>query len=135
MFPDNKLTSVIGIGTDIIEIDRVARAIERGGERFLRRIFTAAEIEFCERRRDPYACFSARFAAKEAVGKALGVGLAGLQWLDIEIRRTEGEKPGVALHGAAARIAGERRIARVLISMSHSREYATAFAVAEGEVN
>lgn len=134
MFPDNKLISVIGIGTDIIEIDRVARAIERGGERFLGRIFTAAEIDFCESRRDRYACLSARFAAKEAVGKALGVGLAGLQWLDIEIRRSEGEQPRVVLHGAAARIAGEQGIGRVLVSMSHSREYATAFAVAEGEV-
>lgn len=122
-----------GVGTDLIEISRVRQAVERGGRRFLERVYTEEEIAFCEGRRDRYACLAARFAAKEAVFKALGNGLAGCRWVDVEVCRTGGGRPKILLHGAAARLARENGIASVLISLSHSREHAVAFALAERE--
>jgi len=122
-----------GIGTDIIEISRIREAVERGGRRFLERVFTEGEIAFCEGRRDRYACLAARFAAKEAVFKALGNGLAGCRWVDVEVCRTGGDRPRILLHGAAARLARENGIASVLISLSHNREHAVAFALAARE--
>lgn len=126
---------LIGVGTDIIEIDRVKQAVERSGRRFLERVFTSGERDFCEARRDRFACYAARFAAKEAVLKALGSGLAGCRWVDVEVSRIGGGRPEVLLHGAAAELAKEKGIATVLISLSHDRDRAVAFAVAaEGEV-
>ncbi len=122
-----------GVGTDIIEISRVREAVERGGRRFLERVYTEGEIAFCEGRRDRYACLAVRFAAKEAVFKALGNGLAGCRWVDVEVCRTGRGRPEIILHGAAARLARENGIASVLISMSHSREHAVAFALAARE--
>ena len=122
-----------GVGTDLIEIDRVRQAVDRGGRRFLERVFTEGEIAFCEGRRDRFACFAARFAAKEAVLKALGSGLAGCRWVDVEIHRAGGERPEVLLHGAAAKLAGENGIISVLVSLSHGREHAIAFALATRE--
>ncbi|KUK82412.1 MAG: Holo-[acyl-carrier-protein] synthase [Pelotomaculum thermopropionicum] len=126
-----KFTSgLAGVGTDIIEIDRVERAVQRGGRRFLERVFTPAECFFCDARKDRFACYAARFAAKEAVLKALGSGLAGCRWVDVEISREEGGPPKVKLSGTAAEIIKKNGIAEVLVSLSHNRKYAVAFAVA-----
>lgn len=133
MFHDNQpAAGIIGVGADIIEICRVRRAVERGGRRFLERVFTPAERDFCNARRDRYACYAARFAAKEAVLKAMGTGLSGCRWVDVEVARPGGGPPEIVLHGEAARLAGRKGISTVLISLSHGREHAVAFAVAAG---
>jgi holo-[acyl-carrier protein] synthase len=119
-----------GVGTDIIEIERVERAVQRGGRRFLERVFTPAERFFCDARKDRFACYAARFAAKEAVLKAMGSGLAGCRWVDVEIIREEGAPPKVQLHGTAVEITKKKGIAEVLVSLSHNRKYAVAFAAA-----
>lgn len=124
---------LVGVGTDIIEIDRVKQAVERGGRRFLERVFTPVEQEFCDARRDRFACYAARFAAKEAVLKAVGSGLAGCRWVDVEIGREKGGRPKVCLRGMAAEITKKSGIAEVLVSLSHNREHAVAFAAALGE--
>lgn len=134
MYCDRPPTAgLIGVGTDIIEIDRVKGAVERSGSRFLERVFTFGERLFCDARRDCFACYAARFAAKEAVLKALGSGLSGCRWVDVEVSRINGGRPEILLHGAAAEMAKERGIATVLISLSHDRERAVAFAIATGE--
>lgn len=124
---------LIGVGTDIVEIGRIKQAVERGGRRFLERVFTSGERDFCDVRRDRFACYAARFAAKEAVLKAMGTGLAGCRWVDVEVRRKNGGPPEVLLHGAASELAKEKGIAAVLISLSHDGDRAVAFAVAAGE--
>ena len=125
---------VAGIGTDIIEIERVARAAAKSGNRFLNRVFTAEELDLCLRRRDPWPCLAARFAAKEAVFKALGTGITA--WHDVEVTGGGNRPVGVTLSGAAARRAKEEKIAAVLLSIAHDRGRALAFATAvRGEVH
>jgi len=119
---------VTGIGTDIIEITRVARAAEKAGDRFLNRVFTPREISFCMRRRDPWPCLAARFAAKEAVFKALGTGLTA--WHDVEVAGGGGHPLRVTLSGAAKQHAGAGKIDCVLLSIAHDRGRAVAFATA-----
>jgi holo-[acyl-carrier protein] synthase len=119
-----------GIGTDIVEIDRIRRVAGRMGHRFLERIFTESELACCFRRADPFPCLAARFAAKEAVFKSLGTGLFGCRWTDVEIVRTGTSAPEVLLGGNAGVIARKAGIARVMISMSHGRGSAVAFALA-----
>ncbi|OPY58014.1 MAG: Holo-(acyl-carrier-protein) synthase [Pelotomaculum sp. PtaU1.Bin035] len=126
-------SGLFGVGTDIVEIERVKQAAVRSGGRFLKRVFTISERNFCDARRDRFACYAARFAAKEAVFKAIGTGLAGSRWTDVEIGRKTGGCPTVLLHGAAAAVAEERGIGRVLLSLSHDRDRALAFVVAERE--
>lgn len=124
--------SIIGVGTDIIEIERVKLAVERSGNRFLTRVYTSGEIAYCEARRDRISCYASRFAAKEAVLKAIGSGLAGCRWVEVEVSRKKDGPPAVLLHGAAAELAAKRGIESFHITLSHSREFAVAFAVATG---
>lgn len=119
-----------GMGIDIIEIARIEKVIERKGERFLARVFTAREIAYCRRSVRPGPRLAARFAAKEAVLKALGLGLRQVKWTDIEISRDIAGKPLVQLSGRAAAIAAERGISEMHLSLSHSRDYATAQVIA-----
>jgi len=122
---------VPGIGTDIVEIERIRQAVQKRGRRLLDRLFTPEEQALCGARRDPYPCYAGRFAAKEAVLKALGTGLAGCHWTDVQIERDAAGAPVVRLAGPAAALAGG---ARVLVSISHDRERALAFALAwEGD--
>jgi holo-[acyl-carrier protein] synthase len=117
---------IIGLGLDLTDIDRVADVIERYGERFLRRIFTGAEIAYCTRRRVPAIHFAGRFAAKEAAMKALGTGRSrGVLWRDVEIVRAAGP-PQLQFHGAAG-----RRFAAIggrssLVTITHSDTIAAA---------
>jgi len=127
------VAGIAGIGTDIVEIERVKQAAERNGDRFLNRVFTPSERSFCDSRRDRFACYAVRFAAKEAVLKAMGTGLAGSRWTDVEIARKTGGFPTVLLHGATAALAAKKGIGRMLLSLSHDREKALAFAVAVRE--
>ncbi len=125
---------IVGIGTDIIECPRIAQMIERHGELFLERVFTPLEIEYCHRRKAAIQHYAGRWAAKEAVLKALGTGWSrGIKWVDIEVRNEMGGAPRILLAGAACDVAAERRIAQMLISISHCRNYATAYAVAVSE--
>lgn len=116
----------ITVGVDIIEIDRVARAVERWGQRFLERIYTPGEVAFCRGRSERLA---SRFAAKEAVMKALGTGTRGVGWREVEVVREPGEAPSIVLHGRASRRAQALGIESLAVSLSHSREYAVASVV------
>ena len=116
------------IGTDIIEISRIEEAIERWGDRFLRRVYTPREIELY--RKHP-ASLAARFAAKEAVMKALDTPDRGIGFRDIEVIAGPNGKPAVALHGPAQKLAAELNVTNLDISLSHSRDNAIAVAIAE----
>ncbi|AAP05214.1 holo-ACP synthase [Chlamydia caviae] len=114
------------IGTDIIEISRIRKAIKAHSQRILNKIFTKREQEYCLSLTNPYPSFAARFAAKEAVAKALGTGIGKVvRWKDIEILKSS-KHPEVYL---PERVYKELGISKVLLSISHSREYATAVAV------
>ena len=113
-------------GIDIIEISRVRGVLERYGQRFLDRIFTPAEIAYCRERAPNLA---ARFAAKEATMKALGPGVRGVGWKDIEVVRHESGAPSIELHGRAKQRAQRLGVQEVAISLSHSKDYAVASVV------
>ncbi|AMV39750.1 holo-ACP synthase [Planctomyces sp. SH-PL62] len=122
---------IIGIGTDIVECPRIGGMIERHGELFLRRIYTDREIRACQARRRPIEHFAARWAAKEAVFKALGTGPSeGVAWTDVEIRGEARGSCRVLVAGAAKDVARRRGVGDVLVSMAHCRTYATAYATA-----
>lgn len=113
-------------GVDIIEIPRVRQLLERYGQRFLNRIYTPGEIGYC-RGRPPN--LAARFAAKEATMKALGTGVRGVGWKDIEVIRHETGAPSIELHGRAKQRAQRLGVLEISLSLSHSQEYAVAFVV------
>ena len=113
-------------GVDIIEIERIGRALERWGQRFLHRIYTAGEISYCRGRPQNLA---ARFAAKEATMKALGTGIRGVGWKDIEVVRHQGGAPSIYLRGRALLRAEKLGVKELALSLSHSRDYAVAFVV------
>jgi holo-[acyl-carrier protein] synthase len=123
---------ILGIGIDVVDIRRLRRALERHGDRFTQRLFTAAEQEYCRAHRDPSPYYAARFAAKEALFKALGTGWAqGVTWLDAEVRRDESGAPGLALLGRADEISKALGAHRIHISLSHSEESAAAVVILE----
>ena len=123
--------SVIGIGTDIIETVRIAQMIEKHGDIFLQRVYTEDEISYCAPRKAANQHYAGRWAAKEAVLKALGTGWAhGIQWTDVEVVNAPGGKPSIVLTGVALEISQKQGIAEMMISISHCREYATAYATA-----
>lgn len=118
------------VGVDIIEIERIQQALEKFGPRFLTRVYTKLEVAFCRGRASELA---ARFAAKEAVMKALGTGARGVAWREIEVLPNHRGKPLVYLHGRAQARAERIGLAELDISMSHSREYAVAFVVGQSQ--
>lgn len=121
---------IVGLGTDIVEVSRIQRMIERHGDAFLQRIFTPAEIGYCQQRRFSSEPFAGRWAAKEAVMKVLGTGfIQGTHFQEIEILSEESGRPRVVLHGSTATLAEQLGIGEILVTMSHSREYATATAI------
>ncbi len=117
-------------GIDLIEVSRIEESVHRFGERFYRRFFTDAERAYCGAR---FAALASRFAAKEAVAKALGTGIGDVRWVEIEIVQGERNKPEVKLHGAAADLAARLGLTEWSISLSHTHEHAIAFVVAIGE--
>lgn len=124
---------IVGVGTDIIECVRIGRLIDRHGEVFLTRVFTEREISYCQSRKNATEHFAGRFAAKEAVLKCLGTGMArGLCWTEIEVRNEQSGQPKITIQGATREIARRLRISDFLISISHCRNYATAYATAIG---
>ena len=124
--PLPEVTLPLTVGVDLIELDRIARTVERYGERFLRRVYTPQEVAFCRGRIPQLA---GRFAAKEAVMKALGTGIRGVGWREIEVVRQRGRPPRVELHGRARERARAMGLVELSLSLSHSRDFAVAFVV------
>ena len=118
---------IVGLGVDIAEVDRIAAAIVRRGRPFLERVFTPAEIAYCERHRNRFERYAGRFAAKEAAMKALGTGwTCGVRWRDIEVTRQPSGRPTLELHGATREHAERLGVRQISISITHSGN--TAFA-------
>jgi holo-[acyl-carrier protein] synthase len=125
--------SVLGIGVDLVENARIEHSLERFGDRFLQRVFTAGEIEYSQSMKYPARHLAARFAAKEAVSKAFGTGIgSSMGWKDIDVRRKESGEPYVVLEGGAKKLAEERRVSKVSITLSHTEHHAMAMIVVEG---
>lgn len=125
---------IVGIGVDLAEVDRIRDALERTdtGQRFRERVFTAGEQQYCERRRRKYESYAARFAAKEAVMKALGRGWgAEIGWSEIEVVRERGGRPSIRLRGKTAAYAERLGVRRISLALTHTAETAMAQAVAE----
>jgi holo-[acyl-carrier protein] synthase len=113
-----------GLGIDIVEVARIEKAMKKWGERFLKRVFTQGEREYCSRKAHPQQSLAARFAAKEAVLKAIGTGLSGgVSWTDVEVVNAESGKPEVRLGKALHEKIGHKK---VLLSISHTKEWAIA---------
>jgi holo-[acyl-carrier protein] synthase len=123
---------VLGLGTDLIEIERIQGSIEQYGERFLERVFTVGEIAYCRRKKQSAESFAARFAAKEAGAKALGTGISrGVSWREIEVTREMGQRPMLHFRGRAGELAKALGVRRVHLTLSHSRKLAIAVALLE----
>ncbi len=122
---------VLGVGVDVVEVARIRRAVDRWGEAFLRRVYTPTELRQAAGRAG-LERLAARFAAKEAVMKALGAGWGGMRFQDVEIVRGASGSPRAQLYGAAARRAEQAGVVAVHVSVTHARTYAAAVAVAEG---
>src|SRR5579863_6053299 len=129
------MAQIAGTGIDVVEVDRMERALTRPatGERFRARVFTAGEIRYCESRGRPrFQSYAARFAAKEATMKALGTGWnRNVGWSEIEIVRERGQAPTIKLSGKAAAFAARRKIARFHLSLTHTASSAIAHVIAE----
>ena len=125
---------ILGVGIDLIEVERIKASYARFGERFLNRILHPEEIAYCLSHKEPAPFLAARFAAKEAISKAFGTGIgAKLGWLDMEVRRKESGEPYVVLHGGGLKLLVERKACTVWLSLSHTQAHATAVAILEGE--
>jgi len=123
---------ILGIGIDIIEVARIQASFEKFGERFVNRILLPNEITYCLSHKKPAPFLAARFSAKEAISKAFGTGIGSqLSWQDMEVRRKESGEPFVILHGNGEKLFAARGAKRLLISLSHTQNYATAVAVLE----
>jgi holo-[acyl-carrier protein] synthase len=126
-------TLIIGMGVDLAEVHRIQKAIERHGEPFLRRVYTAGEREYCERFKNKYERYAGRFAAKEAAMKALGTGWKrGVRWVDFEVVRELGGRPTIRLDGEAKKIAEQLGVKRIALSITHTEAQALAQVIFEG---
>jgi len=123
---------IVGTGIDIVEVPRIAAAIERFGERFLKRVFTTSEIRYCRSKPNARERFAARFAAKEAGFKAIGTGWRhGVTWQDVEVGREPGGRPTLCYSGRAAEFAAQLGVRRASLSLSHTSEQAIAQVILE----
>ena len=126
---------IVGTGIDIVETQRIEQALARYGERFAQRVFTAAEIAYCERFKNKAERYAARFAAKEAAFKALGTGWAkGIHWLEVEIVHQPTGKPELALTGRAQELAHQLGVTHAFVSISHANRYVIAQVIFESNV-
>lgn len=122
---------MLGIGVDAVEVERVRRAVQKSAGSFAQKVFTQAERRYCLAQAKPWESFAARFAAKEAVLKALKVGVTPARLPEVEVKIARGQGPSVALSGVTKRAAAAQRVGRVWISLTHTADTAIAFAVAE----
>jgi len=121
---------ILGIGFDIVETERICEALEKFGDRFLKRIYLPAEVAYCQSMKFPELHLAARFAAKEALSKAFGTGIGKtIGWRDLEIVKRNSGEPHVVLHGGAKHYADKLGVAQLLISLSHTKHYGAANAV------
>jgi holo-[acyl-carrier protein] synthase len=128
------MPELIGLGTDITECLRIARMIERHGELFINRVYTPEEIKYCQSRKQATQHYTGRWAAKEAILKALGTGWRkGISWRDIEIRNEPSGRPVVAIRGGVKEAVEQLGIAEIHVTISHCRSHATATAIAMGK--
>ncbi len=128
----NVFSMIVGTGIDIAEVPRIREAIERHGQRFLNRIFTEGEIQYCESKANRVERYAARFAAKEAGMKAIGTGWNhGVRWRDIEVARKPGGRPSLVLHGKAAEFAAKLGATNIALSLTHTAEQAMAQVILE----
>ena len=127
---------ILGIGVDLVEVERIDQSIARHGAHFLQRVFTEREIAYCSKMRTPGPHYAARFAVKEAVSKAFGTGIgAKLGFVEIEVCREESGSPFVLLHGTAVEFARERRAGKIHVSLSHTATCAVAQVVIERDAS
>jgi holo-[acyl-carrier protein] synthase len=125
---------IVGTGIDVVEVPRVAAALERFGRRFVERIFTEDEIRYCDSKAKPAERYAARFAAKEAAMKAIGTGWThGVRWRDFEVRRMRGGRPTLVLSGKAAEFAYRLGAVRTQISITHTAAEAIAHVILESD--
>lgn len=123
---------ILGTGIDLAEVERIRAAIERYGERFLRRVYTPHEIAYVERKANRYERFAARFAAKEAGMKAIGTGWrGGITWHDFEVANEPSGRPTLRLSGRAAQVAAALGVRRVSLSLTHTAQLGMAFVIVE----
>ncbi len=121
---------IIGSGIDIIQVERIKKAVEKHGDSFLRKVFTGKEIEYANSKRFAYQHLAARFATKEAVLKAFGGGWSRtMPWKDVEVVNEASGKPNIILHGAAKKVYNKKKVGKILISMSHTKDHAVANAI------
>lgn len=126
--------SIVGTGIDLVDCARIESSIERFGERFLRRVFTEGEIAYSQSMKFPARHFAARFAAKEALSKAFGTGIGkAMGWRDLDVRKKESGEPYVVLSGGAEKMASERSVTKVWISLSHTDQTGMATIILESE--
>ncbi len=124
---------IIGIGVDHIEISRIKKSILRQKKRFLNKVFTEKEIEYCESRKNKYQHYAARFTAKEAVYKALNrTGTEGIGWKEIEVVNKTSGKPEISLHNRTLRLAKKLKVSKILLSISHNKDSAISQVIIEG---
>jgi len=124
---------IVGLGVDIAEVERVRAAIERQGERLLKRLFTEKERGYCERFKNKYERYAGRFAVKEATMKALGTGWSrGVRWVDIEVVREVAGKPTLELRGEAKKIADRLKVRNIAVTITHTASQALAQVIFEG---
>ncbi|MFM2221028.1 MAG: holo-ACP synthase [Verrucomicrobiota bacterium] len=122
--------NVFGIGIDVVEVGRISSSIDEFGDRFVNRIFTIREREYCRLKARPELHFAARFAAKEAVAKALGTGIGkDVSWLDLEVERGGNGEPRIVISGKAAEFCRLHHVEEIKISLTHARDYAAANAI------
>ena len=125
--------NILGTGIDIVETARIQDALDKFGERFLKRCFWPEEIAYCQSMKFPALHFAARFAAKEAISKAFGTGIGKMfGWKDVSIRKLDSGEPQAVLHGKGEELARVRGAAKIFVSLSHCKEYAAAHAVIVG---
>ena len=123
---------ILGSGIDLVEIERIQHVVDRFGKRFLDRVYTAAEQAYCLRKRNWAESLAARFAAKEAAAKALGTGISrGVNWLEMEVVRAPGGRPGLLFSGRAAQIAARMGARHAALSLTHTASLAMASVVLE----
>lgn len=130
---ENAPLHIVGIGTDIVECLRIAHMIDRHGEQFINRVYTPYEVRFCQERKQATQHYAGRWAAKEAILKAIGIGhRRGISWRDVEVRSDASGKPIVGLTGGARDALEQLGVRQILVSISHCRSHATAYAIALG---
>jgi len=123
---------IVGTGVDLAEVPRIRASIERFGDRFVKRIFTAAEIAYVDRKANRYERYAARFAAKEAGMKAIGTGWKrGVTWQDFEVANLPSGKPTLRLHGMAATISAKLGVRNISLSLTHTEQFGMAHVILE----